>query len=86
MAATCCEAPAKLNLWPAYRSAFAEFARRLRRLQSLAPRLGPEALLRASLDVEEARLRYNSRRDALARQFLPWWPAADTHRPQSARV
>ena len=34
----------------------------------------PEALLTASLEVEEARLLYNFRRDALVRQFLSSQP------------
>ena len=72
MAAAQFESLAKADLWPEYRSAFAEFSQRLRRVQSLAAHLNadPEALLTASLEVEEARLLYNFRRDALVRQFL----------------
>ena len=72
MAPMQCESLAKRDLWPEYRRAFVEFSQRVRRVQSLAPQLNtdPAALLTAALEVEEARILYNYRRDALARQIL----------------
>ncbi len=71
MAAVQYESLAKAELWPAYRRAFAEFIERLRHVQLLEADTSPdpEALFMASLELEEARILYNLRRDALARNF-----------------
>jgi len=72
-----CESLAKRDLWPEYRRAFEEFSRRVRRVQSLTLSVSPDpgTLFTAALEVEEARILYNYRRDALARQFLPARPS-----------
>jgi len=64
--------PAKTDVWQTYRSTFADFSQKLRRLQSLSsqPNPDPEALLRASFEVELARENYAIQRDALAQRFL----------------
>jgi hypothetical protein len=72
MSTLCCDPPAKTDLWEAYRSTFAEFSQKLRRLQALSsqPDPDPESLLEASFEVGQARTRYSQQRDALAQMFL----------------
>jgi len=68
-----------LNLSQAYRSAFEEFSRRVRRVQDLATDDNPDvaALDTAQFELEKARHAYNACRDALASHLLayaklPW--------------
>jgi hypothetical protein len=79
------ESLAKTDLWPEYRRAFEEFSQKVRRIQSLTPPANPdaEALFTAALELEEARMMYNCRRDALARQLLPSRPG---DAPQSTSI
>ena len=71
MAAMQWELP-KAGLWPEYRQAFDEFSRKVREVQSLESRNpDPGAVLRAALEVEQARLMYSRQRDALVQHFLP---------------
>ena len=73
MATACPERPVKSDLWQEYRFAFTEFFQKLRRLQVLASQANanPEALLRASLEVEEARIAYDCQRDLVVQELLP---------------
>ena len=77
MAPMQCESLAKRDLWPEYRRAFVEFSQKVQRGQSLTLSVNPdpETLFTAELELEEARMRYNHRRDALARQFLDIGPS-----------
>ena len=75
------------RLWPEYRRAFDEFSRKaryLQTLQSLNP--GPETLSLAALELEQARIAYNCRRDALVEQFLKREPAKWLRPPNPARL
>jgi hypothetical protein len=66
-----CESYAKTELWSEYRRAFDEFARKVRRVQSLLlVNPGAEAIFTATLELEEARMMYRRRRDSLAGHFL----------------
>ena len=67
-----CELP-KASLWPEYRRAFDESSQKVRHVQSLTSHLNPNphALGRASRELEQARMMYNCRRDALVRELLP---------------
>jgi len=72
-----CESLAKRDLWPEYRRAFVEFSQKVQRGQSLTLSVSPDpgTLFTAALEVEEARILYNYRRDALARQILDPGPS-----------
>ena len=72
MAAMQWELP-KVGLWPEYRQAFDEFSRKVREVQSLESSHpnDPGTVLRAALEVEQARMTYSRQRDALVQQFLP---------------
>ena len=55
-----------------YRNAFTEFARKVRQSQDLmaAPNPDWQAIDRALLELEKARVNYNQHRDVLAQQLL----------------
>lgn len=67
------EYSAKADLWRDYRRAFACFSQTVRRVQALTAQPDPDraALDAALLEMEKARVTYNSRRDALAESLLP---------------
>ena len=73
-----------LDLSQAYRSAFEEFSRKVQRVQHLTVEENPDvaALDTALLELEHARLAYNTCRDALARHLL----ASSTPRTHGDRV
>ena len=62
----------KASLWTEYRRSFAEFSERVRNLQSLTACANPdpEALATASYELEQARVMYLCRREALVQQLL----------------
>lgn len=64
--------PSEAELWRAYRGAFRSFADSVERVTFLAAHgdRGAEAIDTALLEMERARILYNDRRDALARQLL----------------
>jgi hypothetical protein len=66
------ECPVKADLWPAYRLAFKEFAQKVGRFQFLesSPNQDQAALAAATLELENARVTHNFRRDALVRQLM----------------
>ena len=81
-----CKSAPTTRLWPEYRRAFDEFSRKARQvqtLQSLNPE--PEVLSLAALELEQARIAYNCRRDALVQQFLTREPAKWLRSPNEAR-
>ncbi len=87
MATLECETAPATRLWPEYRRAFEEFSRKARyiqKLQSLHPQ--PENLSLAALELEQARIAYNCRRDALVQQFLIREPAKWLRPPNPARL
>jgi hypothetical protein len=87
MATLECETAPATRLWPEYRSAFEEFSRKARyiqKLQSLDPE--PETLSLAALELEQARIAYNCRRDALVQEFLTREPAKWLRPPNPARI
>ncbi len=73
-----------------YRSAFAEFAQKVRQAQALmaAPNPDWQAIDAALLELEKARVNYNHRRDILADQLVdfPGRPAAPAIQPGADRV
>jgi hypothetical protein len=73
-----------LDLSQAYRSAFVEFSRKVQRVQQLTAEQNPDlaALDTALLDLEKARIAYNTCRDALASHLL----ASSTPRTYGDRV
>ena len=86
MATLECEIAPATRLWPEYRRAFDEFSRKasyVQKLQSLDPE--PEVLSLAAVDLEQARIAYNRRRDALVEQFLKREPAKWLRPPNQAR-
>ena len=87
MATLECEIAPATRLWPEYRRAFDEFSRKARQvqtLQSLNPE--PEVLSLAALELEQARIAYNCRRDALVQQFLKREPTKWLRPPNEARL
>lgn len=64
--------PTKTSLWTEYRCAFAEFSQKVRQLQSLkaCANPDPEVLATASRELEQARVLYLCRREALVQQLL----------------
>jgi exonuclease VII small subunit len=76
-----------LDLSKAYRSAFEEFSRRVQRVQQLTAEENPDvaALDAALIELEQARLAYNTCRDALARHLLSS-PTAHTHGDRVKRM
>ena len=62
----------KASLWTEYRHSFAEFSEKVRRLQSLTGRVNPdpEALATASYELEQARVLYLGRREALVEELM----------------
>ena len=87
MATLECETAPATRLWPEYRRAFDEFSRKARHLQTLQS-LNPatETLSLATLELEQARIAYNFRRDALVQQFLTREPAQWLRPPNPARL
>jgi hypothetical protein len=65
--------PAASDIWGEYRDAFADFAAKVRSLQSLSaqPYVDRTRLDETMLEVERARLKYNNYRDSLVDQILP---------------
>ncbi|HEY2845369.1 MAG TPA: DUF2934 domain-containing protein [Bryobacteraceae bacterium] len=66
-------AASRADVWQEYRTAFEDFAQKVRNLQILGAIAGVEqkSIDRALLELEQARNLYNRRRDALAEQYLP---------------
>ncbi len=64
---------ANADPWRDYRQAFADFAEKVKRVQNLTAHPSPDraATSMALLELENARVIYNARRDALAQQLLP---------------
>ena len=62
-----------VDVWQAYRQAFEDFARKVRRIQMLAaqPQVEQDAVDQALLELETAHVLYNVSRDILAEQYLP---------------
>jgi hypothetical protein len=60
------------NVFADYRNAFTEFARKVRQSQALMSASNPDwqAIDRALLELEKARVNYNQHRDVLAQQLL----------------
>ena len=62
----------KASLWTEYRHSFAEFSEKVRRLQSLTARANPdpEVLTTAAREVQQARVLYLGRREALVEELM----------------
>jgi hypothetical protein len=71
-----------------YRSAFGEFAKKVRQARALMNASNPDrqAIDAALLELETARITYNHRRDILAQHLLISAPAPDSPRPTADRV
>ena len=69
MRALQCELLPAATLWPEYYRSFGELSRTVRLLQSLTS-ADADALSKASAEVENARIAYNCRRDALVERIL----------------
>jgi hypothetical protein len=72
-----------------YRTAFAEFAEKVRQARTLVAAAHPDwsAIDAALLEVEKARVNYDHRRDMLAQQLLNSpEPVSDGVRPFASRV
>jgi hypothetical protein len=73
-----------------YRTAFTEFARKVRAARALMTASNPDwqAIDAALLELEKARVAYNDRRDVLAQQLLTFSvrPASDSIQPEADRV
>lgn len=62
----------KASLWTEYRHSFAEFSESVRRLQALTARVNPdpEVLTTAAREVQQARVLYRARREALVGELM----------------
>jgi hypothetical protein len=71
-----------------YRTAFAEFADKVRQARALMAATNPDwqAIDAALLDLEKARVSYNQHRDILAQQLLSSSQLQDSVEPHSDRV
>jgi hypothetical protein len=77
------------QLFSDYRSAFAEFARKVRQARALMTASSPDwpAIDAALLELEKARVAYEHRRDILAQQLLnSSEPVPDGVQPFASRV
>jgi len=71
-----------------YRIAFTEFAQKVRQARALmaAPNPDWQAIDAALLELEQARVTYNHRRDILAQQLTNSAPVSATIEPSANRV
>jgi|SRR5579864_3548125 len=86
------ESLTKMEAWRAYQRAFHDFSEQVRHLQTLTTDPHPDrtAIEAALLEVEKARLVYDTCRDAMARHFMPSpraaSPRADSREAMYERV